>query len=82
MGAFRTTITPHKLIEKIGTADCPVILDVRRRAAFEESDDIIPTALWRAHKAPTRRASISRRRRRGCSRCRSTFRRCTTMIWR
>lgn len=52
MGAFNTSITPSELIGKIGGADCPIILDVRRRDAFEAAADVIPTARWRNHKAP------------------------------
>lgn len=52
MGAFKTKITPHELIELVGTADCPVIFDVRRREVFEQATDIMPTARWRSHTAP------------------------------
>lgn len=53
MGASsKTSISPRELIELIGTADCPAILDVRRRTVFEAAADMIPTARWRDHRTP------------------------------
>lgn len=42
-------ISINDLKKRIGTPDCPMILDVRRRAAFEAADTILPTARWRDH---------------------------------
>lgn len=42
-------ITIDELKARIGTADCPVIFDTRRRPLFDESDTVIPTAKWRDH---------------------------------
>ncbi|MGE4167628.1 MAG: chromate resistance protein ChrB domain-containing protein, partial [Xanthobacteraceae bacterium] len=41
-------ITPQDLWHAIGSADAPVILDVRRREVYDRSPGIIPTARWRA----------------------------------
>lgn len=52
MSAFKTAITPQELMERICTAGCPVIYDVRRREVFEQAADLIPTAMWQDHKQP------------------------------
>ena len=49
MGDSRNSITADRLNRLIGTPECPVIVDVRRRPAFEESDRTIATAEWRDH---------------------------------
>ena len=46
-----TAISPDTLIRSVGTADCPVILDVRRREAYESDGAVLPTARWRDHRA-------------------------------
>jgi len=40
-------ISPEQLWSRIGTADAPTILDVRRRAIYDAADGMIPTAQWR-----------------------------------
>jgi rhodanese-related sulfurtransferase len=45
-----TAISPETLDALIGTEHCPVILDVRRRAAFDEAERAIATASWRDHR--------------------------------
>lgn len=47
MGGF--FIEFDELRERIGTADAPVILDVRRGPVFESDGRVIPTARWRDH---------------------------------
>jgi rhodanese-related sulfurtransferase len=44
-------ISPDALIPSIGTADCPVLFDVRRRAVYDADESILPTAVWRDHAA-------------------------------
>ncbi len=48
MGLSRDSITVDQLNQLIGTPECPVIIDVRREKAFDESDRMIATAAWRA----------------------------------
>ena len=43
------SISPQELRRLIGRPSCPPIIDVRRRAVFDEADSIIPTARWRDH---------------------------------
>jgi rhodanese-related sulfurtransferase len=40
-------VSPQQLWSRIGTADAPAILDVRRREVFDAAPGIIPTARWR-----------------------------------
>ncbi len=40
-------ISPNQLKSLIGTPECPVIVDVRRKEAFDSSDQMIATAEWR-----------------------------------
>ena len=49
MGIPKNSITADRLNQLIGTAGCPVIVDVRRDKAFDESDRMIATAEWRDH---------------------------------
>ncbi len=49
MGIPQDSITADRLNQLIGTAECPVIVDVRREKAFDESDRMITTAEWRDH---------------------------------
>jgi len=49
MGDF--FISTDELKTRIGTPDCPVIYDSRRRPLFNESPTILPTARWRDHLA-------------------------------
>lgn len=42
-------ITPENLNDLIGAPDGPVIIDVRKRPAFEASDSMIASAFWRNH---------------------------------
>ena len=49
MGIPQNSITADRLIQLIGTPKCPVIVDVRREKAFDESDRMIATAEWRDH---------------------------------
>ena len=48
MHAWLDRISPMQLMSTIGTADAPLILDVRREAALRESGRTIPAAVWRA----------------------------------
>jgi rhodanese-related sulfurtransferase len=50
MGVSKTTISPENLIESVGTAAFPTVIDVRRAEVFEKAADIIPTAQWRDHR--------------------------------
>ncbi|MGI9405608.1 MAG: chromate resistance protein ChrB domain-containing protein, partial [Hyphomicrobiaceae bacterium] len=49
MGKFLISI--DELKDRIGTADCPPIFDVRRRPFYDEQTTILPTARWRDHMA-------------------------------
>ncbi|MDP6389471.1 MAG: rhodanese-like domain-containing protein [Alphaproteobacteria bacterium] len=49
MGDSQNSITADRLDQLIGTSECPVIVDVRRRPAFDESDRTIAGAEWRDH---------------------------------
>jgi rhodanese-related sulfurtransferase len=40
-------VSPQELWSKIGTAKAPLILDVRRRAIYDEAPGLVPTAAWR-----------------------------------
>jgi rhodanese-related sulfurtransferase len=51
MGVPQNTISPQQLKARIGTADCPLIVDVRRDKVYAEATDLIPTARWRDHRA-------------------------------
>ena len=42
-------ISPEQLIPLIGTADCPLVVDVRREQAFRSSPTRIAGAIWRDH---------------------------------
>ncbi len=42
-------MTMDELRARIGTADAPMIVDVRRRAAFDPDPTVLPTARWRDH---------------------------------
>ena len=46
------TVTPIALSHLIGSPDCPVIIDVRRKDVFQQATSRIPTALWRSHTEP------------------------------
>ena len=41
-------ITPDELRERIGTAFAPIIVDVRRRAAFDADPTTLPAARCRS----------------------------------
>ena len=41
------------LLRRFGTPSMPVLVDVRRREAYDKADTVIPTAHWRDHKAAT-----------------------------
>lgn len=43
------TISPVELKRRIGTADCPLIIDVRREAVFRAAETRIAGAIWRNH---------------------------------
>ena len=43
-------ITPQELRQRIGTADAPLVLDVRREAVFAAEDTVIPSADWHDHR--------------------------------
>ncbi|MSO70816.1 MAG: sulfurtransferase [Alphaproteobacteria bacterium] len=40
-------ISAKELSARVGTADCPLILDVRKPTAFAAAKDLLPTARWR-----------------------------------
>jgi rhodanese-related sulfurtransferase len=42
-------ISPQQLNRLIGTADCPIIVDVRREAAFRAAPTRVAGAIWRDH---------------------------------
>jgi rhodanese-related sulfurtransferase len=44
-------IALEALLRLFGTARMPVLVDVRRREAYDKADSVIPTAVWRDHKA-------------------------------
>ncbi|MEQ9558969.1 MAG: chromate resistance protein [Rhodospirillales bacterium] len=44
-------VSAEELNRLVGTDACPVIIDVRRRAAFDKADAMIATATWRDHAA-------------------------------
>ena len=46
MGAISNLITPHDLVNRIGSPDDLVVLDVRRAPAFDKAIDMIATANW------------------------------------
>ncbi|HEX9791012.1 MAG TPA: chromate resistance protein ChrB domain-containing protein, partial [Kiloniellales bacterium] len=50
MGVSMIAISPKNLIESVGTASFPIVIDVRRAEVFEKAQDIIPTAQWRDHR--------------------------------
>ncbi len=50
MGIPQDSITADLLVKLLGSAECPVIIDVRREKAYDESDRMITTAEWRDHK--------------------------------
>lgn len=53
MGAFtkitETKIESDLLIRRIGTERAPLVVDVRRRAAYDRAEAVLPAALWRDH---------------------------------
>jgi len=44
-----TAVSAEDFDDLIGTACCPVVIDVRRRAVFDAADTMIATAVWRDH---------------------------------
>ena len=44
-------VSPVQLAGLIGTADCPVIIDVRREQVFRSSETRIAGSVWRHHLA-------------------------------
>jgi rhodanese-related sulfurtransferase len=48
---MRRRISPEQLIPLIGTADCPLVVDVRREQVFRSSPTRIAGAVWRDHLA-------------------------------
>jgi len=54
MGALRVspsrTTDPETLIRAIGTERAPILVDVRRRGAFDAAETVLPGALWRDHR--------------------------------
>lgn len=47
MGDSISSVAPQELRDLIGSRDCPVVIDVRRRAAYDAAERLIPTATWR-----------------------------------
>ena len=50
MSASIASIGPEALARRIGTADAPLVFDVRRRPVFEKADRLIAGARWRDHR--------------------------------
>jgi rhodanese-related sulfurtransferase len=48
MAKYAMALEP--LLRRFGTAAMPVLVDVRRREAYDKADSVIPTARWRDHK--------------------------------
>lgn len=48
MGDF--FISTPELMKRIGTADMPMLVDTRRREAYDAADRVLPAALWRDHR--------------------------------
>src|SRR3546814_3648248 len=46
-----TAISPDVLILSVGTADFPVVVDVRRRGVYDADTAVLPTARWHDHRA-------------------------------
>lgn len=51
MGSSTLSISPEDLNRLIGGRDAPVIVDVRRRPAYDADDRVLPAAIWRDLKA-------------------------------
>lgn len=47
----RYFITPEQLWSAVGGDGAPLIVDMRRRAVFDEDDHLVPGAIWRHHTA-------------------------------
>src|ERR1044071_7988852 len=47
MSAASFFVSPQELWSRIGTGKAPLILDVRRRAIYDEAPGLVPTAIWR-----------------------------------
>jgi rhodanese-related sulfurtransferase len=45
-----SAITAADLMQRMGTREAPIIIDVRRREPFDESDRVIAGAVWRPHR--------------------------------
>jgi rhodanese-related sulfurtransferase len=50
MSEHPLSISPADLARRVGSADCPPIVDVRREEAFRQSDIMLPAARWRDHR--------------------------------
>ncbi len=48
MGGSFISVT--ELFDRVGTADAPLLFDVRRRPVFDSDDRVIPGARWRDHR--------------------------------
>ena len=46
-----TAISPDALIQSVGTPGFPIVFDVRRREAYDSDATVLPTAMWRDHRA-------------------------------
>ena len=49
MGYLASQVSPESLKQLVGSVDCPAIVDVRRRAAYDDSPRAIAAAQWRDH---------------------------------
>ncbi|NWG24506.1 MAG: chromate resistance protein [Pseudorhodoplanes sp.] len=47
MSAASFFVSPHDLWRRIGTAEAPLLIDVRRREIYESSDIVLPASVWR-----------------------------------
>jgi rhodanese-related sulfurtransferase len=48
MDGQNVSISPHNLYARLGTAGAPLVLDVRRAAAFDEAESLIASAIRRS----------------------------------
>src|SRR3546814_9055021 len=46
-----TAIAPEALIRSVGTANFPIVFDVRRREAYDADTSVLPTSRWRDHRS-------------------------------
>jgi rhodanese-related sulfurtransferase len=47
MGDSVFSIDPDDLAARFGKPEAPLVFDVRKRAAFDQDSDVLPSAAWR-----------------------------------